>query len=82
MEPSELKQLLQQGLPDAQIQVDGDGRHFDLVIISSEFIGKSKVQQQQRVYQIVNAAIADGSLHALSMKTYTPEQWATINQNQ
>ena len=55
--------------------VDGDGYHYQLTIVSNDFIGKSKVARQQWVYKKLKDYITTGSLHALSMKTYTEEEW-------
>ncbi len=71
----ELKQLLESGLPDATVTVEGDGYHHDAVIISEQFTGKNTVQRQQLVYQVVGAAIRNGTVHAFSMQTYTPIEW-------
>ena len=60
------------------IEVLGDdGTHFDAVIVSPAFVGKNRVQQHQLVY----AALGDrmrAEIHALGMKTYTPEQWQAV----
>lgn len=60
------------------IEVRGDdGTHFDAVIVSPAFVGKNRVQQHQLVY----AALGDrmrAEIHALGMKTYTPEQWQAV----
>jgi len=57
------------------VSVKGDGYHYELVIVSDTFLGKSKVLRQQWVYAQLNDYIADGSLHALSMKTWTKDEW-------
>lgn len=56
-------------------KVEGDGYHYQLTIVSDSFIGKSKVARQQWVYAILKEDITTGSLHALSMKTWTQEEW-------
>ena len=76
----QLKNYITQGLPCDHIQVLGDdGTHFEAVIVSQAFVGKSMVQQHQLVY----AALGDrmrAEIHALGMKTYTPEKWQLLNQ--
>ena len=71
----QLEAYITQNLACEYIKVLGDdGTHFESVIVSSAFVGKSMVQQHQLVY----AALGDrmrSEIHALSMKTYTPEQW-------
>ncbi len=63
------------GLPCDHLEVEGDGHHFFATIVSAEFAGKSRVLRHQRVY----AALGDrmrAQIHALSMKTLTPAEWA------
>jgi acid stress-induced BolA-like protein IbaG/YrbA len=71
-----IKEHLETSMPCELVRVEGnDGRHFEATIVSSEFRGKSMVQQHQLVY----AALGDRmkhEIHALSIKTLTPEQWA------
>jgi acid stress-induced BolA-like protein IbaG/YrbA len=57
------------------IEVAGDGRHFEAVIVSAAFRGKNKVQQHQHVYGVLGERMRE-EIHALSMQTYTPEAWA------
>lgn len=57
------------------VQVKGDGYHYQLTIVSDLFVGKSKVARQQWVYAQLKNYITTGSLHALSMKTWTKNEW-------
>lgn len=57
------------------VQVTGDGYHYQLTIVSDEFLDKSKVARQQWVYAHLKNYITAGSLHALSMKTWTTHEW-------
>ena len=76
MHPDHIKQLILAGLPCDYLELDGDGQHFQAIVVSKEFAGKSRVQRQQRVYQTLSDKLATGELHALSFKTYTPEEWS------
>lgn len=76
MHPDQIKQLIRAGLACDHLELDGDGHHFEAVVVSAEFTGKSRVQRQQRVYQTLSAKLATGELHALSFKTLTPEEWS------
>jgi acid stress-induced BolA-like protein IbaG/YrbA len=79
MQVDELKALLQAKLAGCDVvQVSGDGRHFDLIEVGAVFEGMTPVKKQQHVYAAINDYIADGSLHAVNMKTYTPAQWAAL----
>lgn len=75
MNPDDVKRLIEAGLAGCQATVSGDGSHFDAIVVGDIFAGKSLVEQQRMVYATVNERIASGELHALSIKTYTPEQW-------
>ena len=57
------------------VQVKGDGYHYQLTIVADVFLGKSKVARQQWVYSQLKDYITTGSLHALSMKTWTKNEW-------
>jgi acid stress-induced BolA-like protein IbaG/YrbA len=67
----EIQRLIQQGLPDAEVQVDGDGHHFEAVIVSPAFAGKSKLQRHQMVYATLGSRMGN-EIHALSLKTLAP----------
>lgn len=76
METTTVETLIRSGLPGAQVQVTGDGSHFDALVISPAFEGQSPIKKQRLVMDTVRHQIASGELHALSIKTFTPEQWA------
>lgn len=66
---------LKQGMHCEHVQVAGDGQHFEALIVSSEFAGKTRVQRHQRVYRALGNRM-QSEIHALSMQTLTPEEWA------
>jgi acid stress-induced BolA-like protein IbaG/YrbA len=72
--PENVRDFILQGLACEHIQVEGDGRHFEAVIVSREFEGKGMLQRHKQVYQALGERME--KIHALSMKTLTPEQWA------
>jgi acid stress-induced BolA-like protein IbaG/YrbA len=76
MHPDQIKQLILAGMTCDHLSLDGDGHHFEAIIVSSEFVGKSRVQRQQHVNKILNDKFDSGELHALSFKTLTPEEWS------
>ena len=76
MHPEHIKQLILAGMPCDFLELDGDGQHFEAIVVSTEFEGKSRVQRQQRVYQTLKEKLATGELHALSFKTFTPDEWS------
>lgn len=79
MQPKEIKALIESGMHDTQAFVEGDGAHFTAVVVSNAFKDQSRIQKQQLVYATLKAPLMDGSLHALSLKTYTPEEWQQLN---
>jgi acid stress-induced BolA-like protein IbaG/YrbA len=81
MTSEELRALIATGLPCEHLEVDGDGRHWSAVIVSTEFAGKRLIQRHQRVYATLGARMHTDEVHALSMKTYTPEEWASAQQD-
>ncbi len=76
MHPDQIKQLILAGMACEHLALDGDGQHFEALVVSAEFVGKNRVQRQQRVYQTLKEKLATGELHALSFKTLTPEEWS------
>ena len=75
MQPEQLKGLIEDGLPDCEARVDGDGAHFEAIIVSPAFESKNRVRREQLVNGVLKEQFDSGELHALSMRTLTPEQW-------
>ncbi len=73
--PEQVKSYIEQGLACESVKVSGDGHHFEAVIVSAEFHGMNKVQQHQLVYRALGERMRE-EIHALSMQTYTPEDFA------
>ena len=73
--PAEVQQYIAAGLPCDHLEVEGDGEHFFATIVSAEFDGKTRVGRHQRVYQALGDRMRV-QIHALSMKTLTPAEWA------
>ncbi|HEY9844662.1 MAG TPA: BolA family transcriptional regulator [Candidatus Caenarcaniphilales bacterium] len=81
--PDEIIAMIQAGLPDAKIQVQdltGGGDHYQVVVVSSLFEGKGLVQQHQLVYRTVQEAMSSEQIHAMALKTYTPQAWEVSSQ--
>ena len=79
MSPEQIKQFIQENLDCQHVEVDGDGRHFDAVIVSDQFSGKLPVKRQQLVYGLLGDKITSGDVHAFSMKTFTAAEWEKSN---
>lgn len=72
--PDDVKRYIAQGLPCEHLEVAGDGRHFEALIVSAAFDGKRLVQRHQIVYAALGDRMRE-EIHALSMKTLTPAEW-------
>ena len=73
---NELRNYIMNGLPCDHVEVLGyDGQHFEAVIASPQFTGKNRVQQHQLVYLALGERM-HAEIHALAMRTFTPEAWA------
>lgn len=76
MQAEDVKRHLESQLPDTLVVVEGQGCDFQLNLISDELAALSPVKRQQQVYAHLNAWIADGSIHAVTMKFFTQAAWA------
>lgn len=74
MTPEEIKRLIEEGIAGSQVMVDGDGTHFEAIVVAEDFAGQSQVRRHQMVYAALGERMG-GAIHALSMRTYTPEEW-------
>jgi acid stress-induced BolA-like protein IbaG/YrbA len=81
MTPDELHTLISAGLACEHLEVNGDGRHWDALIVSAEFEGKRPIQRHQRVYATLGERMRTDEVHALSMKTFTPAEWANARRD-
>ena len=75
VQPEQIKNYIESGLECDFVEVSGDGHHFEAVVVSAAFRGKPKVQQHQLVYRALGDRMRE-EVHALSMRTLTPEEWA------
>jgi stress-induced morphogen len=76
MTPQQVEAMIKAEIPDAQVEVKdltGGGDHYQVTVVSSQFAGKRLVQQHQLVYGALRQAMSTEAIHALALKTYTPE---------
>ncbi|MBG6071893.1 MULTISPECIES: BolA family protein [unclassified Polaromonas] len=78
MTSEELQAIIAAGLPCEHLEVSGDGSHWYATMVSSAFQGLSRIARHHRAYATVGNRIQTGEVHALSMKTYTPDEWASL----
>jgi stress-induced morphogen len=80
---SEIKRIIEDGIPGSTaIVLDeaNDGEHFAAEVVSPTFTGKGLVQQHQQVYKTLGSLVGN-AIHALALKTFTPEQWASAGRS-
>jgi len=75
VEPGSIEQSIRAGLAVTHLQVTGDGAHFEAIIVSPSFAGLPRVRQHQLVYAALGERMRE-EIHALSMKTFSPDEWA------
>jgi acid stress-induced BolA-like protein IbaG/YrbA len=76
VEPRSIEESIRAGLECTHVEVTGDGAHFEAVIVSPAFAGASRVRRHQLVYAALGGRMKE-EIHALSMKTLTPDEWAS-----
>jgi acid stress-induced BolA-like protein IbaG/YrbA len=81
MEPSpdDVRRYIAAGLECEELQVEGDGRHFDAIVVSRAFEGQSRVQRHQLVYAALGNRMRE-EVHALSIRALTPAEWQALQQ--
>ena len=79
MDGAQVKQEIESQLAGTQVLPSGEGCNFAVTVIGEIFLGLTPVKKQQLVYGCLNQHIADGTIHALTIKAYTPDQWAKVN---
>jgi acid stress-induced BolA-like protein IbaG/YrbA len=75
VDAQQIKQLIQSQLPDSEVFPSGEGCNFRVTVVSEVFAGMMPVKKQQLVYSYLTKYITDGRIHAIGIKTYTPQQW-------
>jgi acid stress-induced BolA-like protein IbaG/YrbA len=74
VDPQSIQQGIAAGLACEHVEVVGDGQHFQALVVSAQFAGRSRVQRHQLVYAALGERMRE-EIHALSMRTLTPEEW-------
>jgi acid stress-induced BolA-like protein IbaG/YrbA len=81
--PQQVEEMIKAEIPDAQVQVQdltGGGDHYQVTVVSSQFEGRALVQQHQLIYGALRQAMSSEAIHALALKTYTPQAWQAGSQ--
>ena len=75
MHSEQIKKIIAKGLTCEHLHIEGVGEYFEALVVSSSFVGKNRVQRQQKINALLRSYFDTGELHALSIKTLTPEEW-------
>lgn len=81
MQPSDVKARLASRIDNCEFHIQGEGCNFQVIAVGEVFSGLPPVKRQQLIYAALSDEIASGALHAVSIKTYTPQQWADAPEN-
>lgn len=83
MQPEDVKAMIEAGLPGAEVMAKSDdGSHFDVIVVSADFEGKTRVKRELTVNAFMFEKITSGEIHAINIKAYTPDEWKTASQMQ
>jgi acid stress-induced BolA-like protein IbaG/YrbA len=81
MQANDIEQLIVDGIPGASATVRGDdGRHFEALVVAEAFAGMTRVEQHRLVYRALGGRVESEQIHALALKTFTPDAWAQEQQ--
>ena len=80
MDAATVKVLLQTHLQECEFDVQGEGSNYDITAVGAVFEGLRPVKKQQLVYAALSDHIADGSIHAVNIRTFTPAEWQARSQ--
>jgi acid stress-induced BolA-like protein IbaG/YrbA len=75
MDSAGVEALINAHLEGCEVTVQGEGSHYEILVIAEAFAGLRPVAKQQLVYAALGDQIADGTIHAVNIRTFTPEQW-------
>lgn len=75
MQADDIKRMIEAGLPECTAQVGGDGTHFEAVVVTAAFAGKTLLEKHRMVYATLGDGMR-GAIHALSIRAFTPDEWA------
>lgn len=83
MQPEEIKQLIGAEIPGSEVLVKvDDGGHYWLTVVSETFAGKTPLNKERMVHAALGDAVTSGAIHAIHIKSYTPQEWKTASKMQ
>ena len=75
VDAAQVRALVEAHLEDCEVTVQGEGSRYDITVVGDVFAGLRPVKKQQLVYGALREQIADGSIHAVNISTYSPDEW-------
>lgn len=75
IEPKQIEEILKNSLTLDEVYVQGEGSHYGVIAVSDQFASLSKVKQQQMIYAPLTELFTTNAIHALTIKTFTTDQW-------
>ncbi|WOJ94980.1 BolA/IbaG family iron-sulfur metabolism protein [Congregibacter variabilis] len=75
MDAKTVEVMVRDAIDGATVSVEGSGANYDITVVSEVFAEQRAVRRQQTVYAAINEAIASGSIHAVNIRTFTPDEW-------
>lgn len=75
MDAAAVRELVNAHLENCDVTVEGEGNHYDILVIGDVFTGLRPVAKQQLVYAALGEQIAEGAIHAVNIRTFTPDEW-------
>ncbi len=83
MQPEELKQLIESGIPGSEVTITVDeGGHYWVTVVSESFAGQTPLNKERSVHAVIGDAVTSGAIHAIHIKPYTPDEWKTASKMQ
>ncbi|MFB9137542.1 BolA family iron metabolism protein IbaG [Vibrio sp. AK197] len=76
MDSAQVQQILAAALQIEELHVKGEGSHYEVIAVDACFDGMSRVKKQQMIYAPLMEYIQRNDIHAVSIKAYTPDEWA------
>lgn len=79
MQATDVEEIIKKQIKNIDVRVQSDGSHYQIIAISEAFSALNPVKKQQLIYGCLNSYIMDGTIHAVIIKAYTPDEWSAIS---
>lgn len=75
LDKNTLQEIIQNSIHPNHIEIDGDGYHYQILVVSDSFQGLNRLNRQKLIYKALKEHVASGELHALTLKSFTQDEW-------